>query len=154
MSPGLTIRKAGLTDIQAIFALEKASFPTPWSRWTFLAELTQPISHFLVAGPATPSPWELWGYIVFWIAADEMHLLNLAVQPQQRRRGIARALLSEALNQARALGARVAWLEVRPSNSAARALYASFGFQEEGRRPGYYDDTQEDAILLAMYWEG
>lgn len=153
MSPGLTIRKAGLTDIRAIFAIEKASFPTPWSRWTFLAELTQPISHFLVAGPAPPSPWELWGYIVFWIAADEMHLLNLAVQPQQRRRGIARALLSEALNQARTLGAQVAWLEVRPSNAAARALYASFGFKEEGRRPGYYDDTQEDAILLALYWE-
>lgn len=153
MSPGFTIRKAGLTDIKAIFAIEKASFPTPWSRWIFLAELTQPVSHFLVVGPAPPEPWQLWGYLVFWVVADEMHLLNLAVHPEQRGRGLGRTLLTEALAQARAQGAQVAWLEVRPSNGPARALYASFGFKEVGLRPGYYDDTQEDAILLALEWE-
>lgn len=153
MSPELTIRKAGLSDIKAIFAIEKESFPTPWSRWTFIAELTQPISHFLVIGPASPEPWQLWGYIIFWVAADEMHLLNLAVHPKQRRRGIARVLLEAALRQSRVQGAKVAWLEVRPSNAAARALYESFGFREVGRRRGYYEDTQEDAILLALYWE-
>ncbi len=153
MTPGLTIRKAGLTDIKAIFAIEKESFPTPWSRWTFLAELTHPVGHFLVVGPSPPSPWELWGYIIFWIVADEMHLLNLAVHPKQRRHGIARVLLEEALRQSRAQGATVVWLEVRPSNTAARALYASFGFKEVGRRPKYYEDTNEDAILLALEWE-
>jgi ribosomal-protein-alanine N-acetyltransferase len=153
MSPGLTIRKAGLTDIRAIFAIEKASFPTPWSRWIFLAELTQPVSHFLVIGPAPPEPWQLWGYLVFWVVADEMHLLNLAVHPEQRRRGLGRILLTEALAQARTQGAQVAWLEVRPSNGPARALYESFGFKEVGLRPGYYDDTQEDAILLALEWQ-
>jgi len=153
MSPGLTIRKAGLTDVRAILAIEKESFPTPWSRWTFIAELTQPISYFLVIGPSPPSPWQLWGYIIFWVVADEMHLLNLAVHPNQRRRGIARVLLEEALRQSRAQGATVAWLEVRPSNTAARGLYESFGFKEVGRRPRYYEDTQEDAILLAFYWE-
>jgi ribosomal-protein-alanine N-acetyltransferase len=152
MTPPLLIRRARLTDIQAIFAIEKESFPTPWSRWTFLAELRHSVSHFLVAGPALPSPWQLWGYIVSWIVADEMHLLNLAVHPEQRRRGIARVLLNRALNQAREQGAKVAWLEVRPSNAAARTLYASFGFKEVGRRPGYYDDTKEDAILLALEW--
>ena len=55
------IRKAALTDVKAIFAIEKESFPTPWSRWTFLAELTQPISYFLVIGPAPPEPWESLG---------------------------------------------------------------------------------------------
>lgn len=152
MTPPLLIRKARLTDIKAIFAIEKESFPTPWSRWTFLAELSQSIGHFLVAGPPPPLPWQLWGYIVSWIVADEMHLLNLAVHPAQRRRGIARALLSQALNLARSQGALVGWLEVRPSNGAARALYKSFGFREVGRRPGYYDDTNEDAILLALEW--
>ena len=93
------IRKAALTDVRAIFAIEKESFPTPWSRWTFLAELTQPISYFLVIGPAPPEPWKVWGYIVYWVVAEEMHLLNLAVHPDQRRRGIARALLSEALER-------------------------------------------------------
>jgi ribosomal-protein-alanine N-acetyltransferase len=81
-----------------------------------------------------------------------MHILNLAVHPSKRRRGIARRLLSEGLAQARALGAELAWLEVRPSNNAARALYESFGFKEAGRRPGYYDDTQEDALLLTLEW--
>ncbi len=150
--PGFFIRPARLGDIRAILAIEKESFPTPWSRWTFLAELKQTVGHFLVAGPSTLEPWELWGYIVFWVVADEMHILNLAVHPQHRRRGIAWNLLVAALNQAKDQGARVAWLEVRPSNNAARTLYESFGFEEVGRRPGYYDDTKEDAILLALYW--
>lgn len=154
MSPHLTIRRARLADVKAIGAIERQSFPTPWSRWIFLAELGHPLSHTLVAGPPPPEPWETWGYIIFWVVADEMHLLNLAVHPQRRHRGIARDLLTEALNQARALGAKVAWLEVRPSNQAALHLYESFGFKEVGRRPGYYDDTQEDAILLTRYWEG
>jgi ribosomal-protein-alanine N-acetyltransferase len=153
MSPGLIIRKASLSDIRAIYAIEKESFPSPWSRWTFLAELTQPVSYFWVIGPAPPSPWQVWGYIIFWVVADEMHLLNLAVRLDQRRQGIAQALLREALEQSRAQGAQVAWLEVRPSNTAARALYESFGFQEVGRRPRYYADTNEDAILLAFEWE-
>jgi ribosomal-protein-alanine N-acetyltransferase len=153
MSLGLTIRPAGLADLRAVYAIEKESFPTPWSRWTFLAELTQPISRFLVIGPAPPEPWQLWGYVVFWIVAGEMHLLNLAVHPGQRGLGLGRALLREALSQARTQGAQVAWLEVRPSNTAARALYASFGFKEVGRRPRYYEDTNEDAILLALNWE-
>ena len=153
MSPGLIIRKAGLTDLRAVSAIEKESFPSPWSRWIFLAELTQPVSHFWVIGPASPSPWQVWGYIVFWVVADEMHLLNLAVRSDQRRQGIAQTLLRQALEKSRAQGAQVAWLEVRPSNTAARALYESFGFQEVGRRPLYYADTEEDAILLALEWK-
>jgi ribosomal-protein-alanine N-acetyltransferase len=82
-----------------------------------------------------------------------MHILNLAVHPQQRRRGLARRLLAAGMAQAREMGARVAWLEVRPSNAPALALYHSFGFKEVGRRLRYYDDTQEDALLLAYYWE-
>ena len=154
MSPELTIREAGLTDIQSVFAIEKESFPTPWSRWTFLAELNQSLGHFLVAGPSLPQPWELWGYIVFWLVVDEMHLLNLAVHPARRRRGVARFLLQEALRRSRTQGAKAAWLEVRPSNAPALALYASFGFKEVGRRPGYYQDTREDAMLLVLEWGG
>ena len=72
--------------------------------------------------------------------------------PDRRRRGIARRLLAEGLAQARELGAALAWLEVRTSNLAAQALYESFGFREVGRRPGYYEDTREDAILLTLEW--
>lgn len=153
MTQGLLIRRARLADVSSIWAIEKVSFPTPWSRWTFLAELGQGKSHSLVAGPAPPDPWQTWGYLVFWVVLDEMHILNLAVHPQHRRRGIARRLLAEGTALAQTLGAKVAWLEVRPSNHAALALYKSFGFKEMGRRPGYYDDTQEDALLLVLEWK-
>ena len=153
MNGGLSICRARLADVKAIWAIEKMSFPSPWSRWAFLKELGNPLSHSLVAGPSSPQPWKPWGYIIFWIVAEEMHILNLAVHPQHRRRGIARRLLAGALRQARSLGAQEAWLEVRPSNTPARALYESFGFAEVGRRPHYYSDTQEDALLLTWFWE-
>jgi ribosomal-protein-alanine N-acetyltransferase len=152
MTQGLLIRRAGLADVSAIWAIEKLSFRTPWSRWCFLSELGHRNSHLLLAGPSPPQPWQTWAYLIFWVVLDEMHILNLAVHPAQRRRGIARRLLSEGLAQARELGAELAWLEVRPSNTAARALYESFGFKEVGRRPRYYDDTQEDALLLTLEW--
>jgi ribosomal-protein-alanine N-acetyltransferase len=153
MSQGLLIRRAGLADVAAIWAIEKVSYPTPWSRWSFLVELGHRNSHMLVAGPPAPQPWQTWGYLIFWVVLDEMHILNLAVHPEYRRRGIARRLLAEGLAQARTLGAELAWLEVRPSNQAARALYKSFGFIEVGRRPRYYDDTKEDALLLTLEWD-
>jgi ribosomal-protein-alanine N-acetyltransferase len=152
MTQELMLRRASLADIRAIAAIEKFSFPSPWSRWAFLAELGNTMSRTLVAGPAPPQSWQTWGYIIFWVVAEEMHILNLAVHPRHRRQGIARRLLKEALGQARALRAEVAWLEVRPSNSPALSLYESFGFEEVGKRTGYYQDTEEDALLLALYW--
>lgn len=152
MTEGLLIRRAGLADVPAIWGIEQKSFLTPWSRWSFLAELAQGHSHTLVAGPPSSHPWQTWGYLIFWVVLDEMHILNLAVRPDHRRRGIARQLLAEGLTLARTLGAELAWLEARPSNLAALALYKSFGFREVGRRPRYYDDTQEDALLLTLDW--
>jgi ribosomal-protein-alanine N-acetyltransferase len=117
-----------------------------------LAEYANSKSTILVAGPPPPDPWETWGYVIYWVIADEMHILNLAVHPVQRRQGIARALLTAALTQSRDQGAAVVWLEVRPSNTAALALYHSFGFEEIGVRPGYYTDNGEDALILAFAW--
>jgi len=71
MTPGLVIRRAGLADVKAIGAIEKLSFPTPWSRWAFMAELGHRYSHTLVAGPGPPEPFQVWGYLVFWVVADE-----------------------------------------------------------------------------------
>lgn len=147
------IRRAGLTDVRSLWEIEKVSFPSPWSLWCFLAEYANSKSTILVAGPPPPEPWETWGYIIYWILADEMHLLNLAVHPAQHRRGIARSLLTAALEKARAQGAAVVWLEVRPSNAAALSLYHSFGFKEIGIRPGYYTDNGEDALIYAFSWE-
>jgi ribosomal-protein-alanine N-acetyltransferase len=80
--------------------------------------------------------------------ADEVHVTNLAVRPASRGEGVGRLLLGTLLARQRALGARRAFLEVRPGNTEARRLYAGLGFREVGRRRGYYVDTGEDALLL------
>jgi len=147
------IRRAGLADVRSLWEIEKLSYPSPWSLWCFLAEFANPKSTILLAGPPPSKPWKTWGFIIFWLVADEMHLMNLAIHPAHRRRGIARALLTTALAQARAQNAAVAWLEVRPTNTAALALYQSFGFEEMGLRPGYYSDSGEDALIYAFVWE-
>jgi ribosomal-protein-alanine N-acetyltransferase len=147
------IRPAGLTDVRSIWEIEKLSYPSPWSLWCFLAEYANSRSTILVAGPPPPEPWDTWGFAIFWVVADEMHLLNLAVHPAQRRRGISRVLLATALEQARGHGAAVVWLEVRPSNQAALSLYQSFGFEEVGIRRNYYTDNGEDALIYAFSWD-
>jgi ribosomal-protein-alanine N-acetyltransferase len=153
MTPLPFIRPAGLTDVRSIWEIEKLSYAAPWSLWCFLAEYANSKSTILVAGPPPPDPWEIWGFVVYWVIADEMHLLNLAVHPIHRRRGISRVLLTSALEQARRQGAAVVWLEVRPSNQAALNLYQSFGFEEIGIRPGYYTDNGEDALIYAFSWD-
>jgi ribosomal-protein-alanine N-acetyltransferase len=147
------IRQVGLTDVRSLWEIEKVSFPSPWSLWCFLAEYANSKSTILVAGPPPPEPWETWGYIIYWVIADAMHILNLAVHPAHRRQGLARSLLSAALAQAHTQGAAVVCLEVRPSNTAALALYQSFGFEEIGTRPGYYSDNGEDALIYGFSWE-
>ena len=153
MTPGLLIRRARLTDVKSIWNIERLSFPAPWALWCFLSELGNPNSSILVAGPPPPNAWETRGYIIYWLVAEEMHIMNLAVHPRHRRQGIAKALLKEAMSRARTLGAEVSWLEVRPSNQEAQTLYESFGFKKVGLRPRYYADNQEDALLMAFYWE-
>ncbi len=148
-----SIRRVGIIDIKAVWEIEKLSYASPWSLWCFLAEYANSKSTILVAGPPPPETWETWGYIIFWVIADEMHLLNLAVHPVHRRRGISRVLLTTALDQARSQGVEVVWLEVRPSNRAALALYQSFGFNEVGLRSGYYSDNGEDALIYAYAWD-
>jgi [ribosomal protein S18]-alanine N-acetyltransferase len=153
MTVSPSIRRAGLTDVRSLWEIEKVCYAAPWSLWCFLAEYANSKSTMLVAGPPPDEDWEARGYIIYWVVADEMHLLNLAVHPTHRRRGISRQLLDAAMTQARAQGAGVAWLEVRPSNRAALALYQSFGFDEVGVRPGYYTDNGEDALIYAFFWE-
>lgn len=90
------------------------------------------------------------GFVVARVAADEMEILNLAVDPGKRRRGLGGALLDEALDHGRRSGCRRVFLEVRESSPAARGLYERRGFIICGRRPRYYSDPEEDAILMAL----
>ena len=145
-------------DIDDVMAIERESFRVPWPTEAFLDELrTSSYSRCLVsraqdgAGDSLASARNpLAGYICYWILEGELMINNLAVAPAWRRRGIARSLLRHALAESRRLGCAAAYLEVRPSNQAAQALYAAEGFQPYGRRRGYYADTGEDALVLRL----
>jgi ribosomal-protein-alanine N-acetyltransferase len=129
-----------------ILDIERNSFPTPWSLNAFFTELDRPMSHLWVA----QQDGDVRGYICFWIVVREIHLMNLAVHPLWRRKGVGGRLLRKMIEIGTTFRAELAFLEVRPSNSAARIFYSKAGFRETGRRPGYYDDTHEDAIIMAM----
>jgi ribosomal-protein-alanine N-acetyltransferase len=135
-------------DLDEVLAIEGVSFVTPWSRGAFLHELKQnALACGWIARDSEPEPRVL-GYLCLWEVAPEIHITNLAVHPDWRRRGIARSLLTAILADARRRGLTVAFLEVRPTNTEARSLYEGLGFQVVGRRKGYYFDTGEDALLM------
>jgi ribosomal-protein-alanine N-acetyltransferase len=88
--------------------------------------------------------------LVLWLIVDEAHIATIAVHPDFRRQGIGEQVLLAALRAARAEGARWAFLEVRAGNTAAQAMYRKYGFVVDGRRPKYYKDNNEDAILMSL----
>jgi len=138
----LTIRPLAYADLPQVIAIERRAFATPWSLAMFVLELSKPSSVCLAA----LSERRIAGYLVCSRYADVWHLMNIAVDPASRRRGIARALL-EALLQRAGREERYT-LEVRPSNTPAIALYEQFGFRSAGVRPRYYQDTGEDALIM------
>ena len=146
---GVDFVLATRADLEAIVAIEQQSFLSPWPPQFFLSEFAQPHSQTLLARQKSAAKnGPILAYLIFWVLFDEMHILNLAVKPACRRQGIGRQILQEALRRARNQGCRTAWLEVRLSNTAALALYASFDFQVVMTRKGYYSDTGEDALIL------
>jgi len=131
-------------DLEDVLVIERASFPTPWSRGIFLGEMEHPFCHDLVA----LVEGRVVGYICFAIVCDEIHLRNLAVHQDWKRRGVASRLFSRMIAISSTEGARYGTLEVRRSNTAALELYKRFGFMVEGIRPSYYSDTSEDALIM------
>lgn len=132
-------------DLDEVLAIEEASFTVPWSRKSFLFELRD-----------NPYAWNVVlraegrvvGFTCLWVVGDELKINNIAVLPDWRGRGLGGALLRWVLRFARSEGCSEATLEVRPSNVVARELYRLHGFEEVGRRKGYYRDNNEDAILM------
>lgn len=146
--PSWSLEPLTPADLDEVLAIERISFPTPWSRGAFLYEMRQnPSARCWVARGAPPAPSVL-GYLCLWEISPEIHITNLAVHPEWRRQGIARALLTATLEDARRRGLTLALLEVRPNNAEALGLYEGLGFQIVGRRKGYYFDTGEDALLM------
>jgi len=151
MSYQIDIEKARSKDIDAIIEIEQNSFAAPWSRKMLLAELEgHDFSHAYVAKvQEDPSKKPTTaGYIFFWSVAGEIHIINVAVHPRFRKRGIGRRLVEVALDYGRKVHARQAFLEVRVSNLTAQHLYTKLGFKVVGIRRGYYTDNREDALVM------
>jgi ribosomal-protein-alanine N-acetyltransferase len=146
---GFRTRFAAAADIPGLRDVEVLSQPSPWSDVVFQRELEVPHSSFWVVNESD----RIAGFLVFWVVYDEVHILNLAVHPDFRRRGVANSLLAALMKEAQENDMTSVTLEVRASNAAAQALYAGFGFDQIGRRKGYYADNSEDAFVLAAIIE-
>ena len=139
------IRFMRLKDVDAVAAIEQATFARPWSRESFRQELTRnAVARYLVA----EENGEIIGYAGAWVILDESHITNIAVREDARGRGIGKRLTAELLQVLSNLGAAYATLEVRVSNLRARNLYQSLGFVSVGKRKRYYEDNNEDAYLM------
>jgi len=140
------IRRAAPRDARAIAALERRCFADPWSEESFRESITAAWSFVLAA----EEYGELCGYVVGREVAGSGEILNLAVSPEGRRRGLGRRLLDAALAALGSRGAEEIFLEVRESNAGARALYAAAGFRPVGQRTGYYRYPSENALVLRL----
>jgi ribosomal-protein-alanine N-acetyltransferase len=135
-------------DLDAIVAIEAASFSNPWTRDMYVRELQNPDVSFLYVLRGVEG---VIGFCSFWLVLDELHINNLAVRGEFRGRGAGTALLDHALREGASRGAERATLEVRRSNAPARRLYERLGFEVAATRPNYYVSPPEDALIL---WRG
>lgn len=140
----IEIDRATPADLDAIEDIERHSFPAPWPRATFAAELARQHSRIIVAR----SPGVI-GYCNFWIVADEVHVHAIAIHPDHRRAGLGGRLVAYALDEGRRVNCAIATLEVRRSNRPAIAMYERAGFGTVHVRARYYQDNDEDALVMA-----
>lgn len=150
--PPYTIRPMLLSDVDAVMAIERQSFPKSWSKAGYRHELTanQHAHYVVLEVVGKGGERHLIGYAGYWIVAGEAHVSTIAVAPTWRRRGLGAWLLLSMIYHALDRDAGVVSLEVREGNTIAQALYARYGFVSVGRRRRYYRDTGEDAILMDL----
>ena len=134
-------------DLDAVLAIEEASFHNPTTRAWYESELQRPDVCFVYVIRTAEAP--VAGFCAFWKVVDQIHINNLAIHPAFRGRGLGAMLLREVLDQAARMGAPNATLEVRRSNEPARRLYERAGFATTGVRSSYYSNPLEDALILS-----
>jgi ribosomal-protein-alanine N-acetyltransferase len=139
----LEIRRLTYADLPQIIAIERRAFPTPWSLAMFVLELSKPASVCLAA----LREGQMLGFLICSRYDTVWHIMNVAVDPDRRRRGIATAMLTDLLRRIDGENARFT-LEVRESNAGAIELYERFGFRAAGKRRRYYQDNGEDAVIM------
>ena len=140
--------RADTPDIEAVMEIERLSFRAPWSRSVFIEELSRDWARVDVVRDGGTD--EVVAFANYWLVADELHILNIATHPQQRRAGHATRLLAHMVETARRIPCRCMTLEVRRSNAVAQRLYRRFAFRAVGVRPNYYAEDQEDAIVMLL----
>ena len=131
-------------DLDQVVEIEKASMPSPWSRELFEAELKRDMARYFVA----EKDGKVAGYMGYWEAPQEAHIINLAIGPSYRNRGIGQQMMEYCMEFAKKKGANLATLEVRESNESARRMYEKCGFRFVAIRKKYYSDNQEDAVVM------
>ena len=133
-------------DLDAVLAIDRLCFPAPWPEQAFRDELGRPWAHVEILREVASG--RVVAFCNYWIVVDDLQILTVAVHPDERRRGHAARLVQHMLDEGARAKVRVASLEVRASNEAAQALYRKLGFHDVGRRPRYYADNGEDAVLM------
>lgn len=145
------IRPMKMEDLPAVLEIDHLSFPAPWTAQSYRYELLEnPVSQLFVAEMRRGEGREVVGYVGMWELVDEGHISTLAVHPEHRRQGIAKALLHRAFRAMTEHDIDKVSLEVRESNEVAQELYSKHGFEIVGRRRGYYRSTQEDALVMLL----
>ena len=144
----VAIRKMTVEDVSAVSQIDHLSFSLPWPEHSFQYEVAE--NRVARCFVAETEDHRIAAMIVSWIIVDEMHIATIATHPDFRRQGIGGRILRDALLDGRDAGAHLAFLEVRASNEAAQAMYRKFGFRVSGKRPRYYRDNNEDAILMTL----
>ncbi len=144
----VVIRKMTSQDVPAVSQIDRMSFSLPWPEHSFQYEVAE--NRLARCWVAETEDRRIAAMIVSWIIVDEMHIATIATHPDFRRQGIGSADTGDALQDGMDAGAHLAFLEVRACNQAAQAMYRKFGFTVNGRRPRYYRDNGEDAILMTL----
>lgn len=145
----MTVLEMNASHVAQVAELEKKCFSDPWSEKSVAGELNNKLAYWLVAVEGD----FVAGYVGSQTVMGETDMMNIAVHPDYRRRGVAEALVNKLVDELKVRESRCLTLEVRASNVPAYKLYEKLGFQQIGRRPKYYRNPREDALILRKEWE-
>ncbi len=151
LSEDLVVFEMKEKDLNEVLRIENLSFPFPWTGNLFKKELMNPFSKIFLAKKKEDIKETILGYLCVWLVSCELHILNLAVHPNYRQKGVGTVLVNYALDFSLRQGSKEAILEVRESNYPAISLYRKSGFQPRGLRRKYYSNNSENAIVMGLY---